>query len=202
MATSGTFNEHSAYSKLLFRLVFCGTKVLRKLLKDQVRQCGHSIDSFLASQKERLLNSFIGQINEGILFPSSNQQTNIRCWDICLLVHVLLTLCSSLPSTLVQNLTDLRIIRNAIAHNGEAAIDETQFNDLWTRTGNIIDDAMAAINDQTLVLEIEKDVKNIEKGVFHHDIAEYQKVIHQWSQWDAKFVKKLEEMQEGLYLLV
>lgn len=199
MATGGHFNEHAAYAKLLLRLIMCGTKVMRRLLSDQIKQYRQTTDSFLASRKQVLLKDMVGKMNKSVLFPLNSQPTKIESWDICLLAHVLVTSCHHLPQKVVENLQKLRQIRNDIAHSEDATLSETQFNDLWTKTGHILADAMAVVNDKDFFEEIQHDVKCIENGRFFHDVAEYQKVINQWCQLDPHFVQKLDEIGKGEY---
>lgn len=200
MATAGHFNKHAAYSKLLLHLMKCGTKVLRRLLKEHIKQYGQPIDSFLSARKHTLLKDIVGKMNRTILFPNNQQPTNIECWDICLLVHVLLTTCRNLPPHIIQSLKDLRIIRNELAHSEGATISKTQFIAFWGRTGTVIGNILGIINDSLFAKEIQTSVHGIENGLFLHDVAEYQRIIHQWCQLDNLAVEKLEEVKEGLYL--
>lgn len=179
--------------------MMCGTKVLRKLLEDQVDLVGQSLDSFLASRKQTLQMNLTGKINSTVMFPLNNQPTDIECWDICLLVHVLTTSRTYLPFETIQNLKQLRVIRNIIAHTDGTTICETQFNNVWRKIATILGEVMSFINDTELKSDIEKDVKDIENGMFVQDVAGYLRIINQWHQMDFLMVEKLNEVGEGLY---
>lgn len=199
MAAGGHFSEHAAYTKLLLRLTMCGTKVMRRLLNAEIKRYGQTTVSFVASRKETLLKDIVGKMNKTVLFPLDNKPTDVDRWDICLLVHVLKTSCCNLPPSLIQSLQELKTIRNIIAHSEDATLSETQFNDCWGRTGDILEDAMVVINDRDFRNEIEKNVQGIENGYFVQDVAEYQRVINQWYHLDTLMVQKLEELKEGWF---
>lgn len=199
MATGGHFNEHAAYSKVLLRLIMCGTKVIRRLLKDQVRQYQQTMDTFLGSRRWIILTDLVGKRNETVLFPLNNEPTNIEIWDICLLLYVLLKYCSKLPRHVIENLQKLKEIRNKIAHTAKATLNESMFNDLWKRIGDILEDAIKIINDNDFAKEIEKDVKGIDNGLCFQDVAEYQRAFHQWNSLDSHMVEKLDSFMYGMY---
>lgn len=197
MASGGYFNEHAAYSKLVLRLILCGTKVLRRLLKDQVKQYGQSMDSFLALQKQTLLKDHVGKMNTTVLFPLNNHSTDIESWDICLLTHVLTKYCSKLPLQTARNLRQLKSVRNLIAHSIGATVDEVKFNCLWQTIGNTLDNAMSFINDKEFNSEIEQYDKDIEDGLLVQDVAKYQRDMKQWCQQDTFMTEKLEKVTKG-----
>lgn len=199
MSKSGHFNEHAAYSKILLVLMKCGTEVLRRLLNDQINLYRQTLDSFLASRKQKLLNTTVGKMNSTDLFPLNSKPADIKSWDICLLVHVLKEACPNLPQKAVQSLNSFRNIRNKVAHSESASISFTEFTDCWEKTENSLRDVLAVINDKVLIDEIENDKSNIEKGLLVQDVAEYQRGIHYWYQLDTLTDEKIEELKESEY---
>lgn len=160
--------------------MICAPKVLRRLLMDIVETQRQTLDSFLLERKQSILKKYFGKANSHILFPPNNQPTNIERWDIGLLLHILLTSCISvLPASAVSKLSELRTVRNEVAHFEGAAISEREFDYLWFTIGEIVDELVSLINDSKLTAEIEEDVRNIENRRFFKYVAENQNdIIH------------------------
>lgn len=196
----GDFNENAAYTKLVFRIMVCGAKILRRLLTVHVKGLGYDLDVFLSSNKSKVLKGFIGQMNQGILFPPC-LKSDLERWDICLLAHVLLTSSPRLPSTIISQLKDLRKIRNNIIHSEDARICENGFVDNWNELEIISKTLLVHINDPFLENEIKEDVKKIDTGQLLQDVADTYKAMFLWSQLDKIVIDKLDDMQTGKCIL-
>lgn len=197
MAT-GHFNEYAAYTKLILRLMICGTKVFRRLLKTEISKFGQPLEVFLTTKKNRLLKSIVGKLNESSLFPLNGNPPDIESWDICLIVHIL-TECPYLPASFGSDLKRLREIRNNLVHSAGAKIEERLFTDYWIKIGDIIGQALTVINDNGFSKEIQEYVRGIENGLFVQDIAEYQRIIIRWFQLDSPLTEQLAELLNSKY---
>lgn len=187
------FNEYNAYTKMVARLVLCGTKVLRELLLNYLSNSAQSIDSFLSSKKGALLKCPTGKTNEATLFPVNKTPSNIHKWDISLLLHVLLNVCPNLQQSLLSHLRDLRELRNNLFHSANATLCERNFDKNWQKMDDITSEIFAVLKDNQLLAEVEKDVSSIKSGNLTEGSAtECQKLLSQWYYLDC-----FEQIKEG-----
>lgn len=198
MATQG-FNENAAFSKLVLRMMVCGTRVLRILLKEQITLHGETVDSFLASRRQDILNKYFMKTNITIMFPLNSQPADIEIWDISLLAHVLSRTCSNLPPKVDKSLQRLKEVRNKIVHKESASVSKTIFEDLSNELESSIEGIATGISDTTIVDQIKDDIQDIEKGMFMQDVPEYQRIIFHWIQQDTLTNQAIENFQQGLY---
>lgn len=198
MATGGVcyFNKHAGYTKLVLYLMKCGTTVVRRLLEFEIAKTGQTFVQFVAARKTNIEKSYVGEKNKAKLSPSKS--TDIKTWDICLIVLILLTECrSSLPAWIKKSLNDLRDERVKIAHSGSASTAEKEFNDIWASISAILGKLMRYINKTDLNDEIHKDIKDINEGLLEHDVAVYQIAMHHWHRDDPRLT---EEIKAGGYI--
>lgn len=191
------FNEYLAYSRATQLLMDCGIKVFRRLFKDYVSRGKRTLGTFLADQKNILLAGFTGIINECVLFPKDGVQTNLELWDVSLLVYVISKTCPEIKDIVA----DVGNIRTKICHSSYGAqLSKEMFDSFWVETEEILQKALALINNRQFSKEIQSDIEKIKEDKNIQNPAHHQRLLLQWNQLETHLADKIEAATIGRYM--
>lgn len=199
MASGCSFNESEAYAKLLFRLMICGPKVVRRLLSDHVNKNNFkSMQSFLDKNKKILKNQQYDHFSKD-LFPVHKPVIE---WDISLVFYVIMNTCPQLFKQKNSNLDALRSFRNSLCHPIDPVVKKNDFKDKWEKMDDIDNDAFATIADPKFEKEIRSDVSNIYNGDLTLNIGHYQKKLYEWCRREIEMLERIDILERGKVFLI
>lgn len=202
MATGGVknFDERRAYTKIVLRLTQCVAKVLRRVLIKYVSHFRQTLDVFLFNRRKAVLKDFAGQINEFVLFPVNKKPTDIETWDICLLVYVLSTVCTRLPSTILKAIPNVRVLRNQLVHSSCPILKRSEYDSFSNTLSTFRNEALNYVSDHLFTKEIEKEVADIEdENCVFDDCKAIVGQLQQWCKLDPVMTAKIDELKKGRY---
>lgn len=195
------FDGEDAYIKIIFRLTKCVTKSLRRVFKKYVATYGQTVDAFLSTRRNSVLKGRTGEMNKLVLFPPNNLQTNIDSWDICLIVHVLKTICNRLPKTILLNLEDLRKLRNELVHTECPILEQCRYIEFSKLLSTITKETLIYVDEDSFTDEVEKEVADIEDGKYVHHFSINLRELQQWCSLDPLMLEKIDLVQDGKYII-
>ncbi|WAR14073.1 hypothetical protein MAR_004178, partial [Mya arenaria] len=161
--------------------------VLKKYTNDQLM----TIDQLLSKHKGTILESDVGKRSLSVLFPQGSTKTDLENWDITLYCCIL-TNCCILPSTLENDVNGIRITRNAIHHSPKAIVDDDDYTQFSGVFKTFIFNALNYINDETLKVNVNKQVEEAERLVSEQVVKAYER-SHKLYLKDTTMAESLKE---------